>query len=80
MMSQQDQTPEHFWIKEGVGCESCHGAGGEHVAAPSKENIVGLGHSCPVCVLESMCTSCHTPKWDPNWNLDERMKFYRQEQ
>ncbi len=79
MVSKADHTVEHYWHKEGVGCESCHGAGGEHVANPSKENIVGLGDSCPVCVLESMCTSCHTPKWDPTWNLDERIKIYSQD-
>ena len=79
MVAKAEQTPDHFWVKEGVGCESCHGAGVEHVANPSKDNIVGLGDSCPVCVLESMCTSCHTPKWDPNWNLDERLKIYTEQ-
>lgn len=58
---------------EGVGCESCHGPGGAHIAAPSKENIVGLGESCPECVIESICTSCHTPAWDPSWDLKERL-------
>jgi hypothetical protein len=58
---------------ESVGCEACHGAGGEHVKQPSKENIVGLGESCPECVIEAICTSCHTPKWDPSWDLKTRL-------
>lgn len=60
---------------ESVGCESCHGPGGRHVAAGGgKDNIQGLGESCPVCVLEAVCTSCHTPRWDPQWDLDTRLQ------
>lgn len=59
---------------EGVGCEACHGPGAAHVKAPSKDNIVHLGESCPVCVLEGICTSCHTPEWDPTWDLDRRLQ------
>jgi len=58
---------------EGVGCESCHGPGTAHVAKPTKDNIIGLGESCPECVIESICTSCHTPAWDPNWELKPRL-------
>ncbi len=59
----------------GVGCESCHGPGEQHVAAKGgKENIVGLTDSCPVCVIESICTRCHTPEQDPDWNLEEALK------
>jgi thiol-disulfide isomerase/thioredoxin len=57
---------------EGVGCEACHGPGGAHIAAGGgKDNIVGLGDSCPVCVIEAVCTSCHTTGWDPLWDLDK---------
>ena len=59
---------------EGVGCEACHGPGGAHVAAPSKDNILGLGESCPECVIENLCTSCHNPTWDPQWKLQDRLK------
>ncbi len=76
MMSTNDLSVDHFRTDEGVGCESCHGAGEAHAESPSPDNIVGLGDSCPVCVLESICTSCHTPKWDPNWSLEERIKLY----
>jgi len=54
----------------GVGCESCHGPGEQHVAAKGgTENIVGLGESCPECIIESICTRCHTPEQDPDWDL-----------
>ena len=63
-----------FRVDDGVGCESCHGPGEQHVAAPTAQNIIGLGESCPECVIEEICTSCHTPKWDPGWDLKKRLK------
>ena len=66
--------PEAWRTGEGVGCESCHGPGADHAADPKKGNIVGLGDSCPECVIEAICTSCHTPKWDPGWTLDARLQ------
>jgi thiol-disulfide isomerase/thioredoxin len=64
-----------FLPAEGVGCESCHGPGGAHVAAEGgKDNIEGLGDDCPVCVLEALCTGCHTSTWDAGWDLDKRLK------
>ena len=62
-----------FRTDEGVGCESCHGPAAAHVADPTKGNIVGLGASCPECVIEAVCTSCHVPRWDPGWDLDKRL-------
>ena len=56
---------------ESVGCEACHGPGDAHVkAGGAKGTIEGLGDDCPVCVIEAVCTSCHTKKWDPDWDLD----------
>ena len=63
-----------FRVEESVGCESCHGAGTDHIASPGKDNIVGLGSSCPECVIEAVCTTCHTPKWDKGWNLETRLQ------
>lgn len=69
-----DRTLADFRTEEGVGCVACHGPGTEHVAEPRKDNIVGLGDTCPVCVVEALCTSCHTPAWDPMWSLPERLQ------
>lgn len=63
----------HFF-PGGVGCESCHGPGQQHVAAGGgRENIVGLGQSCPECVIETICTGCHTPEQDPDWDLKKAL-------
>ena len=69
-----DDAVAHFRTDESVGCESCHGPGVAHVGEPRKDNIVGLTGSCPECVIEAICTGCHDPEWDPEWNLDVRMK------
>ena len=26
-----------------------------------------------MCVIEAVCTSCHTSGWDPLWNLDKKL-------
>jgi len=65
------ETLEGYHLDEGVGCESCHGPGEAHVAAEGAPGTIeGLGEDCPVCVIEAVCTGCHTSEWDPSWNLE----------
>ncbi len=63
-----------YRLDESVGCEACHGAGERHAADPGTDNIVSLGGSCPECVIEALCTSCHTPRWDKTWELQARLQ------
>ena len=64
-----------YRVDEGVGCEACHGPGGAHIAAKGgTDNIEGLGEDCPVCVIESVCTTCHVPKWDKDWELEGHLR------
>ena len=76
-MGPRSSAPEDYRHSEGVGCESCHGSGKQHVQDPKLTNIVRLGESCPECVLETLCTSCHTEEWDSDWDLHQRLTFYR---
>ena len=66
------------YLEEGVGCESCHGPGEQHVAAKGgRDTILGLGQSCPDCVLDAICTRCHTALRDPDWDLHPALERTR---
>jgi hypothetical protein len=70
-------TLDGFDTLGGVGCESCHGPGEKHAASQAAADIQGLGDSCPVCVIEAVCTSCHTPRWSPGFDLDAGLAAIR---
>ncbi len=42
-----------------VGCERCHGPGSEHVAHPTRGNIVNPAHMDPVASSDT-CIQCHS--------------------
>ena len=43
-----------------VGCETCHGPGGNHIGAPSPQTIRGD-------VKKNICLECHNQKHSPNF-------------
>lgn len=53
-----------------VGCESCHGPGSLHVAAPKAEKTKFIYK----IVSAKMCTECHTPTMTPGFNYAEMVK------
>lgn len=46
----------------GVGCENCHGPGGDHVANINDESL-----RPPVNIASSVCGTCHTGEHHPNY-------------
>ncbi len=56
----KNKTPD----RANVGCEVCHGAGGDHIKAKTKDeqraSIFGLVGKCKYCVIQGMCQTCHT--------------------
>jgi hypothetical protein len=64
----------------GVGCESCHGPGGEHVKpdAARRGSIVSLGDKCDSCVILQICGGCHDSANDPGFEFAVQEKIDRQ--
>jgi hypothetical protein len=64
----------------GVGCESCHGPGGDHVgeAAPKRGSIVSLADKCDSCVILQVCGSCHDEANDPGFEYEVKRKIEAQ--
>lgn len=63
-----------------VGCESCHGPGGEHVkeGAPKIGNIVSLGDKCDSCVILQICGTCHDHANDAGFEFEVKKKIEAQ--
>ena len=53
------QTPgfKGYWAENSVGCEACHGNGGDHVLSPSKLNI---RNASVVRNTPEICGDCHS--------------------
>jgi peroxiredoxin len=63
-----------------VGCESCHGPGGDHVAEGSRKlgSIVSLADKCDSCVILQICGACHDEANDPGFEFEVKKKIERQ--
>ncbi len=55
-----------------VGCESCHGPGGNHVKPDTEKrgNILALADKCDSCVILQICGSCHDDQNDPGFEFE----------
>ena len=64
-----------------VGCESCHGPGGDHIGETAKRfgTILSLGDKCDSCVILKICGSCHDDANDPGFQfkVEERIETQR---
>lgn len=63
-----------------VGCESCHGPGGNHIGPQAERfgTIVSLGDKCDSCVILKICGSCHDEANDPGFTFEVEEKIERQ--
>ncbi len=60
-----------------VGCESCHGPGGDHVGPDAKRvgTIVSLGDKCDSCSILKICGSCHDDANDPGFEFEVEQRI-----
>jgi predicted CXXCH cytochrome family protein len=69
-------SPTQYADLARVGCESCHGPGGDHINAANKiGTIVALGDKCDSCVILQICGSCHDDANDPGFQFEVKAKI-----
>ncbi len=63
-----------------VGCESCHGPGGDHVKEGARHigTILSLGDKCDSCVILQICGTCHDDANDPGFEFEVKAKIEAQ--
>ncbi len=63
-----------------VGCESCHGPGGDHVGENVKRvgTILSLGDKCDSCVILKVCGTCHDDANDPGFEFEVEQRIEAQ--
>ncbi len=63
-----------------VGCESCHGPGGDHVGENARRvgTILSLGDKCDSCVILKICGSCHDDANDPGFEFEVEARIEAQ--
>jgi hypothetical protein len=63
-----------------VGCESCHGPGGNHVGENVKRvgTILSLGDKCDSCVILKVCGTCHDDANDPGFEFEVEQRIEAQ--
>jgi hypothetical protein len=66
----REESPEALALPEGrqaVGCEVCHGPGGEHVRTPERNPL----RRRPTV---EVCLRCHTPAQDDDFDFERDLK------
>lgn len=60
-----------------VGCESCHGPGGDHVGEGARRvgTILSLGDKCDSCVILKVCGTCHDDANDPGFKFEVEQRI-----
>ena len=76
----EDGAPADHPDLASVGCESCHGPGGEHVKddVAKRGSILALADKCDSCVILQICGSCHDDANDPGFEFEVQDKIERQ--